>query len=771
MSRAEDLLLALAAETSVHIHPVVDSDTHYIIDPITRQVSNPNSGKTVIMQFDHYSEQFTFEIPRYVDGHDMLLCNSVRVHFINIYSEFEQHTGLSYVDNLGVNPEDPTTVLCTWLIPRDATQLVGPLNFLVQYACVDENGHLTYEWHTDINTDNTVRAGMKNSEEVIASYPDVLEQWRADLFGAGDSVLADIAEARLYGMETVKETISAKGREVLNSIPEDYTTTHNLAKEGAHAKANAILMEVEGENITVDDSEDAYARNLRVFGKTTQKVVTGKNLFDHSSTDKTWYGVTITHDDDGYIYLNGTCTANALTKVSFGTTEVATEDNYCMSGSKENLPSGQTDYAYAEVPSNSVIYLRGNSTKGSLTAGTCNYGVYLYPRATYNNTRIRIQLEKSEVVTEFEIYTGGVPGPSPAYPIPLDSIKPTLFIYGKNLIKNDRYAGKIEYVNGVKFTTNVDKSITVSGTPTGAIAWNIVDDMPLPAGTYTLSGAPSNASSKFRLQVNRKSTIDGTESTGGVNNTDVARFSMPEDGYVREYIYVAADAGAVSGTFYPQLERGSNATEYEPYKSVQTLDLVRDIPGLPVDTGGSYTDSNGQQWICDEIDFERGVYIQRVYCEEVSFSAEEDTNGIRYRAFLTYNTDPVYNGYIMCAELPYNANANPGANGIRISTYSTNLAIAYYNDRVLTTATVLYPLQTPIETPLTVDELEAFEVLRTHHTNTTVFNDRGAHMVLNYNGDIKRYLEKLPKATDEQVYAAVDAWLTEHFASAEGVSF
>ena len=34
--------------------------------------------------------------------------------------------------------------------------------------------------------------------------------------------------------------------------------------------------------------------------------------------------------------------------------------------------------------------------------------------------------------------------------------------------------------------------------------------------------------------------------------------------------------------------------------------------GLPVDSGGNYTDSNGQQWVCDEIDFVRGKYIQRI---------------------------------------------------------------------------------------------------------------------------------------------------------------
>ena len=67
---------------AIHKHPVYDTDLHLLIDPITREITN-ESGKTVIMQYDHNSERFTFEIPRYVDGHDMSLCNVVEFHYIN----------------------------------------------------------------------------------------------------------------------------------------------------------------------------------------------------------------------------------------------------------------------------------------------------------------------------------------------------------------------------------------------------------------------------------------------------------------------------------------------------------------------------------------------------------------------------------------------------------------------------------------------------------------------------------------------------------------
>ena len=80
-----------------HKHPVYDTDLHLIIDPSNRSIKN-ESGKTVLMQNDHNSERFTFEIPRYVDGHDMSLCNVVEVHYNNIDSSDKS------VQNAGIYP-------------------------------------------------------------------------------------------------------------------------------------------------------------------------------------------------------------------------------------------------------------------------------------------------------------------------------------------------------------------------------------------------------------------------------------------------------------------------------------------------------------------------------------------------------------------------------------------------------------------------------------------------------------------------------------------
>lgn len=202
MSQAEELLNSTTTLVSAHEHPVNDTDQYYVIDPATRTITNV-SGKNVLIQYDHNSERFTFEIPRYVDGHDMSLCNATKVHYINI-EVVEQDPnvigtikpktkpGVYEVDDVKVSPDDEDKVLCTWLISRNATQLAGTLSFLIQYACADDNNNLTYEWHTDIYTDVLVNTGMNNGAAVLANAADIIEQWKNELFAEVDEWKAGV---------------------------------------------------------------------------------------------------------------------------------------------------------------------------------------------------------------------------------------------------------------------------------------------------------------------------------------------------------------------------------------------------------------------------------------------------------------------------------------------------------------------------------------------------------------------------------------------------
>lgn len=164
-----------------HTHSVVDDDLYFVIDPSTREIDS-GSKKIKLIQYDHNSEIFTFELPRFVEGHDMSLCNSIRVNYININkSTREQTPGTYEVNDMQV---DSNKITFTWLISRNATQYVGPLNFLIKFMCIDEDGIVTYEWHTDIFKYVSVSAGMNNEESIEEDYPDILDQWKNEILAS-----------------------------------------------------------------------------------------------------------------------------------------------------------------------------------------------------------------------------------------------------------------------------------------------------------------------------------------------------------------------------------------------------------------------------------------------------------------------------------------------------------------------------------------------------------------------------------------------------------
>ena len=81
----------------------------------------------------------------------------------------------------------------------------------------------------------------------------------------------------------------------------------------------------------------------------------------------------------------------------------------------------------------------------------------------------------------------------------------------------------------------------------------------------------------------------------------------PADGFVRVFLNTTNYDISTA-----QLTYGGTASEFEAYNGGHLIiSTPNGLPGVPVSSGGNYTDENGQQWICDEVDFARGEI-----CEE-----------------------------------------------------------------------------------------------------------------------------------------------------------
>ena len=161
-----------------HKHSIYDADSHFRIDPISRQILNMSSKKNTLIQGDHNSERFTFEIPRFVEGHDMSNCipsqgGKVEVHFTNGETD-----DVYLVDDLQISPDADDVVIFSWLISGNATQHIGTLEFSIRFACLTDTT-IDYEWNTTVY--NSIRIGKRkhNSQVVVDRNSDILEEWGA----------------------------------------------------------------------------------------------------------------------------------------------------------------------------------------------------------------------------------------------------------------------------------------------------------------------------------------------------------------------------------------------------------------------------------------------------------------------------------------------------------------------------------------------------------------------------------------------------------------
>lgn len=238
-----------------HEHIVNDSDKHFSIDPATREIVN-ESGKIVLVHGDHKSEQFTFTIPRYVDGHDMSQCNMVQVHYTNT----EAGTGAVNEDvyetvDLGVSKESEDAVTFSWLITRNATQYVGSLSFSISYNCVADNGDIEYSWNTVDYTEISIKTRRNNSESVVTTYPDVLAKWRADTFQMVQDQIDEVVDGTAY-VHRSGDTMTGN-----LDIPAPTAGAHAANKTYVDTKPIAVTLTAEGWSSTAP-----YTQTITVSG-------------------------------------------------------------------------------------------------------------------------------------------------------------------------------------------------------------------------------------------------------------------------------------------------------------------------------------------------------------------------------------------------------------------------------------------------------------------------------------------------------------------------
>lgn len=355
--------------------------------------------------------------------------------------------------------------------------------------------------------------------------------------------------------------------------------------------------------------------------------------------------------------------------------------------------------------------------------------------------------------------------PTPESPVPLESVGDSgeinTTIAGKNLIPYP-YRQTTSTANGITFTDNGDGSITINGTASADVSFSF-NHIPVRAGqTYFYKAIPISGSLHTIYAYIETGDEDCVYDTGnGSKFTPVATKAKTS-------MVVTKGQTFTNLVVKPQLVIGETATEYEPYKPAQTLtaQTPNGLPGILVTdaTIATYTDENGQQWVCDEVDFARGVYVKRVGQQVLTggeyFVCYTQSNGIDTLVQMPlYGIDAAkkYDSNIVTYSTHFKGSidgwvAMP-ANSVQY--YSTVAAYVFsgiitedevrvffteqYNSG--TPVKTLYLLATPIETALSAEELAQYAALHSNKPNTTVYNDAGAGMKLEYVADTKTYID------------------------------
>ena len=246
------------------------------------------------------------------------------------------------------------------------------------------------------------------------------------------------------------------------------------------------------------------------------------------------------------------------------------------------------------------------------------------------------------------------------------------------------------------------------------------------------------------------------------NNMGETYIADSDDGYMRNTVFGGKSVqDAVPTPDAPQEIKSVENVEVRITNSDEAVEQKLTLPyvlrGLPVSDDGNYTDKNGQQWVCDEVDVERGVLIQRIIANVFDGTESWSNSGLNSNNVRRFS----YTGWLNIVKPSATANTKAdalcshyaiasaqdtyrGTFGCSIDQDGKVYFVATNSQSDTTTwkeflaqnpVTLISICKTPIEIPLTDEEVEAYKALTTHYGGTNIFFDSANGIVPNVNFD------------------------------------
>ena len=223
-------------------------------------------------------------------------------------------------------------------------------------------------------------------------------------------------------------------------------------------------------------------------------------------------------------------------------------------------------------------------------------------------------------------------------------------------------------------------------------------------------------------------------------------------------IVSAGDSGTITVTI------GDGASEQQTL----TLPTPNGLLGIPVTSGGNYTDPTGQQWVCDEVDLKRGVKVQ--YNGRGQINTKNGIPEETHRLLLRFDGNGKDGSFDCIISVTPFTSWTSCVNGFIL--YLKNVPKSdgsFYTGEELKALAIdvdfVYQLATPIETPLTPAELAAYKALTTYAPDTVVQASDGAGVKLDYQKDVNIAIDWKPtvnqlKSEKANESIVSDAWQT-----------
>lgn len=362
--------------------------------------------------------------------------------------------------------------------------------------------------------------------------------------------------------------------------------------------------------------------------------------------------------------------------------------------------------------------------------------------------------------------------PTPDNPVPIvstgDKGKININIHGKQLFDASKIPTKS--AGGATVTNNGDGSFTISGSgilnaeinSVNIISGENANEIFKP-GTLKLKGGINKG---IYFEIGFKSPLGNKYLRNG--NLELTSEYLKSLTKV-EFIFYGVKGNAIPNeTCKPMLYQDGDGT-WEPFQPLQSLSIPTpdNLRGVPVESGGNYIDTTGQQWICDYVNLKKGRIIKNIISvklEEVFFSLN---NTLKNTIQFTYALGTLIKNNLLCNRFK-TINSEKDEEGIWI--YDNTTIVVHINKSrgILTPSalrdyfknnktTVYIVRKNPDYTDIPSEVIEEYKKLHSNYPSTVVQNTEGAGMELSYVADTKNY-------TDNKIKEAVSAQLDVYFA-------